>query len=105
SPGMRSRVERSLVILMLDPEGQRSAIALAARRLGHLVVTATGTETALVVLCSLVPDVVIVRAAGADKDREASARLAEAAPQVAVGVAAAPAALAGALASAPALLN
>jgi hypothetical protein len=102
---MRARGERALVILLLDPEGQESAIALAARRLGHRVVTATGTETALVVLGSLVPDVVVVRAVAAERDREAAARLSSAAPEVAVRIVDAPAALAGALAATPHLLN
>src|SRR5262249_39389520 len=100
---MGRRAERTLVIVVLDPEGQQSAIALSARRHGHRVVTATGMETALLVLGSLVPDVVIVRSSAAE--REAVARLSAAAPRVAIRVVDAEASLASALDQAPDLLN
>lgn len=102
---MSARTDRVLIVALLDPDGQRSAIARAARRLGHRVVTATGVETALIVLGSLVPDLVIVRSVSPDWDREALARIAAAAPELPVRLVDAPAALQGALDDAPQLLN
>jgi hypothetical protein len=102
---MPTYVERSLVILLLDPAGPGSAIAMAARRLGHRVVTATGIETALVVLGSLVPDVVVVVAQSPERDRETLKRIIGTTHEVSVRVVDAPDRLAAALLESPHLLN
>jgi len=99
-PGM----ERSLVILLLDRDGQRSPIATAVRHQGHRLVIATGIETAQVVLGSLMPDVVVVRSVSPEQDRQTLARLENIAPEVPVRVIEAPAGLDEAL-EAPAALN
>src|SRR5262249_39360343 len=96
---MQKHTERSLVILLLDPEGQHTAIASAAPRRGHRVVPA------LIVLGSLVPDVVVVASQTADRDRQALARLQTTAPEVSVRVVDKPDGLATALVESPLLLN
>lgn len=74
--------DRSLTLLLLDPEGPRSPIYAAARRAGHRPVVATGLDTAVMVLGGLVPDVVVVRSTTMERDREAIARLGACAPEV-----------------------
>jgi CheY-like chemotaxis protein len=69
-----------MVVLVLDSDGTRSAIAEAVRRLGHRVVTTTGLETAVMVLGSLVPDLVLVRSIDEATDTRAVARLTNASP-------------------------
>jgi two-component system nitrogen regulation response regulator GlnG len=88
---------RSLVILLVDPDGQRSLIAAAVRRQGHRVVIATGVDTAQIVLGSLLPDVAVVRAQSPERDRDTVARLETIAPEVPVRVLEAPAGLDDAL--------
>jgi hypothetical protein len=75
-------VDRSLVVLLLDGDGQRSALADAVRRAGHRVVTAQGLETALVVLSGLVPDLILVRRVSPEADRQAASRIHRAAPGI-----------------------
>ena len=65
----------SMVVLVLDPDGQRSAVAAAVRRAGHRVVTATGLESAMIVLSGLTPDLVLVRSVGPTEDHRAITRL------------------------------
>jgi hypothetical protein len=96
---------RSLVILLLDADGKASLIAGAARRAGHRPVIATGLDTALVVLGSLLPDVVVVRSRSDEEDRIAEARLKAASPDVPIRFVEAPAALPDALDVAPLGLN
>jgi Uma2 family endonuclease len=74
--------DRSLIILLLDAEGQGSAIYAAARRAGHHPVLATGIDTAVLVLGTMVPDVIVVRSTSAQGDRDAIARFAAVAPDV-----------------------
>ncbi len=78
--------QRSLVVLLLDPDGQSSQIAEAVRRAGHRLVIATGMDTAEIVLASLMPDVVVVRSMSGDHDRMALARLERMAPEVPVRI-------------------
>ncbi len=96
---------RSLIILLLDPDGQRSPIYGAARRAGHRPVVATGIDTATIVLGSLVPDVVVVRSTTPDRDREWIARLAACAVDVPIRLVSTDGALADALRGADAPLN
>jgi DNA-binding NtrC family response regulator len=84
---------RSLVILLLDPDGQRSPLGSAVRRAGHRLVIATGIETAEIVLGTLTPDVVMVRALTPDRDRANLARLERMAPEVPVRIIDAPGAV------------
>lgn len=100
----QENMERSLVILLLDRDGQRSPIATAVRANGHRLVVATGLDTAEVVLGSLVPDVVIVRSTSAEQDRQTMSRLTQIAPEVPVRMLEAPAGLDEAL-EAPMALN
>jgi hypothetical protein len=99
-----SRMERSLVILLLDRDGQRSPIAAAVRHQGHRLVIATGLDTAQVVLGSLMPDVMVVRSVSPEHDRQMLARLESIAPDVPVRILEAPAGLDEAL-EAPTGLN
>jgi hypothetical protein len=74
--------DRSLIILLLDAEGSKSPIYAAARRAGHSSVLATGIDTAILVLGTMVPDVMVVRSTTMERDRDAIARLAACAPDV-----------------------
>ncbi len=75
--------DRSLVILLVDPAGQRSPLYEAATRAGHRPVVTTGLDTACVVLgTGLEPDVVVVRSISQTRDREIVSRLAACAPAV-----------------------
>jgi response regulator RpfG family c-di-GMP phosphodiesterase len=76
-------LERSLVVLLLDGDGQRSSLAQAVRSAGHRVVTAQGIDTALVVLAGLVPDLILVRRVSPESDRQVAARIHHAAPGIA----------------------
>jgi hypothetical protein len=93
----------ALMVLLLDADGQRSALAEAIRAAGHRCVIATGIDTALVVLGSLLPDMVLVRAQSPALDRKVAARLTAEAPQVPTRFVEAPAGLPGALSEAPPL--
>jgi len=96
---------RSLIILLLDAEGQRSPIYAAARRAGHRPVVATGIDTALVVLGSLVPEVVVVRSTVPDRDRRAYEQLCSCAPGVPIRLISPERALSEALAGTDVPLN
>ena len=96
---------RSLIIVLVDPEGQRSPIYAAARRAGHRPVVVTGVDTALVILGSLVADVVVVRSLSGERDRAAVARITASAPEVPIRLLAADGALAEALEDAQPVLN
>src|SRR5436305_784559 len=93
---------QSLVILLLDPDGQRSPIGAVVRNAGHRLVIATGIETAEIVLGTLVPDVIMVRSVSQERDRAALARLEAFAPEVPVRVIDAPGAVGEAFDAAPA---
>jgi asparagine synthase (glutamine-hydrolysing) len=80
----------SLVILLLDPDEERSPLSAAARRAGHRLVVAGSVEAAELVLASLMPDVILVRAQSPESDRVALARLEHIAPEVPVRVLDAP---------------
>ncbi len=88
---------RSLVIVLVDPDGQRSPIYAAARRAGHRPVVVTGVDTAVVILGSLVADVVVIRSTTAERDRFAVARISAGAPEVPIRLLSADGALAEAL--------
>lgn len=94
----------SLLIVLLDPAGQQSAVAAAARRLGHEVVIATGIDTALVLLGTMRPDAIVVCASTSPHDREVVAQLAHTCPDIPVRIIDAPTALETALEHTP-LLN
>jgi hypothetical protein len=94
-----------LVILLVDPEGQGSPIAVAALRAGHRLVVATGLDTAVAVLTSFAPDVVVVRQSTPEHDRRAVARLSECAPEAPIRLVDAAGALEGALGGASVPLN
>jgi len=96
---------RSLIIVLIDPEGQRSPIYVAARRAGHRPVVVTGVDTAIVILGSLVADVVVIRSLSAERDRSAASRIAAAAPEMPIRLLAADGALAEALDDAQPVLN
>jgi DNA-binding NtrC family response regulator len=96
---------RSLIIVLVDPEGQRSPIYAAARRAGHRPVVVTGVDTAIVVLGSLVADVVVVRSLSAERDRAVVERLSASAPEVPIRLLTADGALAEALDDAHGVLN
>jgi hypothetical protein len=76
--------DKSLVVLLLDRDGSASPLAHALRRGGHRLVTTTGLDTAVVVLGSLLPDVVVVRAGSREEDADHAvrARLASVSPSV-----------------------
>jgi hypothetical protein len=76
--------DRSLVVLLLDATGQSSTLADAVRAAGHRVITATGLDTAVVVLHSLEPDLIIARSEGEAKDQRTAARFQEASPAIPV---------------------
>jgi len=79
-------MRHSIVVLLLDRDGQGSPIGEAVGRAGHRVVTATGVATAEIVLGSLLPDVVLVRATSPEIDRAVAARLEAIAPDIPVRV-------------------
>jgi DNA-binding NtrC family response regulator len=96
---------RSLIIVLVDAEGQRSPIYAAARRAGHRPVVVTGVDTAVAILGSLVADAVIVRSTSPERDRATVARLSANAPEVPVRLLTADGPLADALDDAQPVLN
>jgi DNA-binding response OmpR family regulator len=80
---MRDR-DQALVILVIDEGGAASTTAEAVRAAGHHVLTATGIDTAMVVLGSLLPDLVLVRSGSPERNRQVAVRLRQGAPQVPV---------------------